>query len=40
MLEELFPGNLEGLDIDLLKKATLGDRIVPRTCCGPLPRRA
>jgi penicillin amidase len=29
MLEELFPGNLEGLDIDLLKKATLGDRIVP-----------
>jgi penicillin amidase len=28
-LEELFPGNLEGLDVDLLKQVTLGERIVP-----------
>jgi len=28
-LEELFPGNLEELDIDLLKQVTLGERIVP-----------
>lgn len=27
-LEELFPGQLEGLDIELLKKVTLGERIV------------
>jgi len=28
-LEELFPGKLGGLDIDLLKKVSLGERIVP-----------
>jgi penicillin amidase len=28
-LEELFPGNLEGLDVDLLQKVSLGERIVP-----------
>jgi len=28
-LEELFPGNLGGLDVDLLKKVRLGERIVP-----------
>ncbi len=28
-LEELFPGNLEGLDVDLLKRVRLGERIVP-----------
>ena len=28
-LEELFPGNLEELDVDLLKQVTLGERIVP-----------
>jgi len=29
-LEELFPGLLEGLDVELLKKVTLGERVVPR----------
>lgn len=28
-LEELFPGHLEGLEVDLLKKVRLHDRIVP-----------
>lgn len=26
-LEELFPGNLDGLDVDLLNKVALGERI-------------
>ncbi|MBN1533244.1 MAG: penicillin acylase family protein [Spirochaetes bacterium] len=29
LLEELFPGNLKGLDMELLKKVTLPERIVP-----------
>jgi penicillin amidase len=28
-LEELFPGQLGGLDLDLLRRVTLGDRLVP-----------
>ncbi len=28
-LEELFPGKLEGLDIDLLRQVRLGERVVP-----------
>ncbi len=30
-LEELFPGMLEGLDIDLLRKVDLGERMIPRS---------
>jgi len=37
-LNELFPGILGGLDIDLLKKVTLQDRIVPSKLWGKAPR--
>ncbi len=30
LLQELFPGSLEGADFDLLRKVKLGDRIVPQ----------
>lgn len=39
-LQELFPGLLEGLDIDLLKQVTLPERIIPASVRWnlPLPR--
>lgn len=39
-LEALFPGNLAGLDRELVKKVTLGDRIVPAALkwLSPAPR--
>jgi len=39
-LEALFPGNLKGLDRDLLSKVTLGERIVPDALkwLSPVPR--
>jgi acyl-homoserine lactone acylase PvdQ len=36
-LKELFPGNLDGLDVDLLNKVKLGERIVPPEVLWSIP---